>query len=107
MLLYRIESVKREGPFKDGSSGIDAYKWDSHPTPSDEGLPLQKGDICACASRAQLRYWFDRTTRRELKKKKFVICVYKVDPAHVRLGSKQVTFDPKNAERHPHRLIRC
>lgn len=105
MLVYRVETADRQGPYQGTATnfiphvhGIDPVK---HPTPGVDmptsGPPWHPYRF-GFKSRRQLQAWFNRLDRKLLASKGFHVQVYKVPPKWVSKGGKQLVFRPTYAK---------
>ena len=102
MFVYRVEDDECHGPYIgrsledrvdlwNGKANMRHNNMKTHPSPSCDGIFLDEGDYCAFDSMEKLRQWFSGDIRW-LKKKKFHVSIYEIEPEKVKVGRKQVLF---------------
>lgn len=105
MLVYRVEHPETgRGPYTHAayknvnceSYGIDGLSSKKRPMPYSDGLGYDyehPGHRFGFHDYRKLANWFSKEDKQNLAKHGFVCRVYSVPKKHVRLGSKQLTFD--------------
>lgn len=102
MLVYRLEDDKQYGAFsKQGRTGfspgldVTGNSPSRHPTPNMEGMKYTENHYCGFKSISQLRRWFNKKQRAEIKRfaPMFNISVYEVPTEEVIFGKFQVMFE--------------
>lgn len=105
MKVYRIEhETENYGPY---NGKIDCNMWQSvnhtaangRPNPyADNWIILEVTDYCGFKTLTQLKRWFTKKERSNLKKLGFVVKVFDISEDKVKLGDKQVVFKRDDAK---------
>lgn len=104
MKVYRIEhETENYGPY---NGKVDCNMWQSvnhtaangRPNPFMDNLNLEAYDYCGFKTITQLKRWFTKKERSNLKRLGFVVKVFDISEDKVKLGDKQLLFRRSHAK---------